>query len=106
GQCGIELTTCTLCFLTKSGRSWYFLLAKIMVRLERTIKSSIPTLEASSTNHLKLGFISGAPPVKSKVWASVFFITPKHCNMVSLVMISLRSGPASTWQCEQVWLHI
>src|SRR5690606_6622040 len=92
--------------LKNSGRSWYILLASMMVRFDLTVKSLIPALAASTTNHRKSGFISGAPPVRSRVWAEVVLITSRHCNIVARVMISFLSGPASTWQCEQTWLHI
>ena len=98
--------TCTLCFAKKSGRSWYFLFATMMVRLERTMISFTSVFRISSTNHLKLGCISGAPPVKSTVSMELFFITFKHSSKVIWVIISFRSGPASTWQWAQTWLHI
>ena len=70
------------------------------------MKSFTPTLLASSTNQRKSGFISGAPPVMSRVVAPLAWSASKHKRMVSRVMISLRSGPASTWQWLHTWLHM
>ena len=60
---------------------------------------------ACSTSQRKLGFNSGAPPVISTVGMSVLASTVMHSSAVSRDMISCRSGPASTWQCRQVWLQ-
>ena len=102
---GNDDTTRTWCLAKNSGRSLYFLLATMMVRLQRTMVVR-PKAEIPSTNQRKSGFISGAPPVRSTISMSVLASASRQCCMVSRVMISVRSGPASTWQCLHTWLHI
>src|SRR5947208_795548 len=53
----------------------------------------------------KSGIISGAPPVRSTIGMSVFASQSTIRSTVSRVMISLRFGPAFTWQCTQVRLQ-
>src|SRR5581483_7935323 len=64
-----------------------------------------PRERASLTRYSKFGFSSGAPPVMSTTGISWRRSTSTTSSAVSRVMISLRVGPASTWQCRQVWLH-
>src|SRR5262245_23217835 len=53
----------------------------------------------------KSGIISGAPPVRSTVGISVSASQSIIRSTVSRVMISLRFGPAFTWQCTQMRLQ-
>jgi hypothetical protein len=41
----------------------------------------------------------------STVGMSVRARTARHSSAVSGVITSVRVGPASTWQCAQVWLQ-
>ena len=41
----------------------------------------------------------------STVGMAVCRSAARHCAIVSRVITSRRSGPASTWQCRQVWLQ-
>ena len=100
-QCGNEEIIRILLDLKNSGKYSNFLFDIIIVRFDLTIKSSKPILFASSTNHLKFGFISGAPPVKSNVLTPNDLHKLRHVFSVSLVIISFLSGPASTWQWVQ-----
>ncbi len=62
----------------------------------------LPRATHCSTKYRKCGFNSGAPPVISTVWASVWSNACKQASMVSRSITSRRSGPASTWQ----WRHV
>ena len=59
----------------------------------------------SDTSQRKWGFSSGAPPVMSTVGIVVCSSASRHSSIVSRVIISRRSGPASTWQWRHVWLQ-
>ena len=76
----------------------------MIVRLHLLIMC-LPICAACCTNHLKCGCSSGAPPVISTVCMSVSAKIFRHFCIISRLMVSRRSGPASTWQCLQVWLQ-
>ena len=74
--------------------------SNMTVRLCRTM-TRIPKERALRTRYLNDGFNSGAPPVMSRSRKRNRWRTLKTCSTVSRVMISVRAGLASTWQCLQ-----
>ena len=75
------------------------------VRLQRSM-TCLPASAAACTTSRKRGCSSGAPPVRSTVCAPVRRIAWSTWSTVaSSIMASVRSGPASTWQCLQVMLQ-
>src|SRR5439155_158012 len=64
-----------------------------------------PQARASPRSHRTFAFSSGAPRLISTVGISLCSRALMHNSAVSRVICSRRSGPASTWQCRQVWLH-
>ena len=97
-------TIWTLCRARKAARSACERITST-VRLQRSITRQ-PSPRTCSTNQRKLGFNSGAPPVRSTEGWPIRSIASRHSSNVSRDMFScVRSGPASTWQCLQVWLQ-
>mmetsp|Transcript_37344 Transcript_37344/g.89821 ORF Transcript_37344/g.89821 Transcript_37344/m.89821 type:complete len:234 (-) Transcript_37344:16-717(-) len=78
------------------------------VRLHRSmIFRSGRMARAFVTNNLKALFISGAPPVRSRVCTDgLFRSSSRHCSATSKLICSLTlSGEDSTWQWVQAWLQ-
>ena len=75
-----------------------------IVRLQRSI-TVVPRERAWRTNARKPGCNSGAPPVRSRQeipWRSrICGINARR----SAAIISVRVGPALTWQWAQLWLQ-
>ena len=56
--------------------------------------------------HAELRFSSGAPPVMSSVVTPRCLEEREDLSDGLAVIVSVRVGPALTWQCRQVWLHL
>ena len=75
------------------------------VRLCRTIVRR-PSARACRTISRKRGCSSGAPPVTSSVSHSgALASAARQASTTASGITSVRSGPASTWQWRQAWLH-
>ena len=61
-----------------------------------------PSADAARTSFRKCGLSSGAPPVRSMVSSrGADCISSMSRSTVRSSIISVRLGPASTWQCLQ-----
>ncbi len=75
-----------------------------MVRLQRSM-TCFPAAHARVTSSRQRGCSSGAPPVISTVGMAVPSTISSTRSITASGIDSVRSGPASTWQWRQVWLH-
>ena len=64
-----------------------------------------PCSTAASTRNRKLGFSSGAPPVRSSTATPDVFMKSTTWLAVRALICSVRFGPAFTWQCTHDWLQ-
>src|SRR5207245_841124 len=76
-----------------------------IVRLQRSMTCT-PSSRACTTSSRKWAFSSGAPPVMSRIRIEDIPINATTSATVSRDISSVRCGPALTWQCTQVWLHL
>ena len=77
----------------------------MIVRLQRSTTCD-PAPRAVSTKKRKNSLNSGAPPVTSSFSGRYSRIQSPTRRATTCPTISMRQGPASTWQCRQAWLHL